>query len=135
MVTEDTFLTDAKNRIIEFADGRYYVFIDVYKEQHFHEIMVLVTVVLCFLTLLATILIYNKRTLNRIITLASEVQQVSDGKLDYEIHSFHNDEIGTLSTSVDNMRNSIIQKHQNEKEAWEANTQLITCLLYTSRCV
>ncbi len=37
-----------KNRIIEFADGRYYVFIDVYKEQHFHEIMVLVTVVLCF---------------------------------------------------------------------------------------
>lgn len=133
MVTEDTFLTDAKNRIIEFADGRYYVFIDVYKEQHFHEIMVLVTVVLCFLTLLATILIYNKRTLNRIITLASEVQQVSDGKLDYEIHSFHNDEIGTLSTSVDNMRNSIIQKHQNEKEAWEANTQLITAMSHDIR--
>ena len=71
--------------------------------------------------------------MNRIITLASEVQQVSDGKLDYEIHSFHNDEIGTLSTSVDNMRNSIIQKHQNEKEAWEANTQLITAMSHDIR--
>lgn len=132
-ITEDTFTADDKNRIIEFANGKYYVFIDVYKEQHWHQIMVLVTVVLCFLTLLATLLIYNKRTMGRIITLSSEVQQISDGKLDYEIHSFHNDEIGTLSTSVDNMRNSIIQKHQNEKEAWEANTQLITAMSHDIR--
>ena len=128
-----SFPADDKNRIVKFADGEYYVFIDVYKEEHFREIMVLVTVVLCFLTLLATILIYNKRTLNRIITLASEVQQISGGKLDYEIHSFHNDEIGTLSASVDNMRYSIIQKHQNEKEAWEANTQLITAMSHDIR--
>lgn len=132
-IDASSFPADNKNRIIKFADGKYYVFIDVYKEQHFHEIMVMVTVVLCFLMLLATLLIYNRRTLNRIITLVAEVQQISDGKLDYEIHSFHNDEIGTLSASVDNMRNSIIQKHQNEKEAWEANTQLITAMSHDIR--
>lgn len=135
-IDEESFqsdIADTKNRIVEFEDDKYYVYIDIYKEQHWHEIMSLVTVVLCFLTLLATLLLYNKRTLSRIIILSSEVQQISDGKLDYEIHSFHNDEIGKLSASVDNMRNSIIQKHQNEKEAWDANTQLITAMSHDIR--
>ena len=56
-----------------------------------------------------------------------------DGKLNNEIHSMHNDEIGLLATSVDDMRNSIIEKHQNEKAAWDANTQLITAMSHDIR--
>ena len=132
-IDEETFTTDVNNRIIEFADGKYYVFIDVYKEQHWQDIMELVTLILCFLTLLITILLYNGSTLKRVGRLAAEVRQVSDGKLDNTIHAIHNDEIGMLAASVDDMRNSIIQKHQNEKEAWDANTQLITAMSHDIR--
>ena len=95
--------------------------------------MELVTLILCFLTLLITILLYNGSTLKRVGRLAAEVRQVSDGKLDNTIHAIHNDEIGMLAASVDDMRNSIIQKHQNEKEAWDANTQLITAMSHDIR--
>ena len=132
-IDEGSFITDVNNRIIKFADKRYYVFIDVYREQHWQEIMDLVTLVLCFLTLLITILIYNGSTMKRIGRLAAEVRQVSAGKLDNSIHAMHNDEIGLLATSVDDMRNSIIQKHRNEREAWEANTQLITAMSHDIR--
>ena len=132
-IDEETFTTDIHNRIVEFMDKKYYVFIDVYREQHWQDIMVIVTLVLCFLTLLITILLYNGSTLKRIGRLASEVGQVRDGKLNNEIHSMHNDEIGLLATSVDDMRNSIIEKHQNEKAAWDANTQLITAMSHDIR--
>lgn len=132
-IDESTFDTDESNRVVEFADGKYYTYIDIYKYRQFQDIMDLVTLGLSFLTLLAVVLLYNKSTLLRISRLASEVRQISDGDLDSEIHHRHNDEIGTLAISVDNMRNSIIQKHQNEKDAWEANTQLITAMSHDIR--
>lgn len=132
-IDESTFATDSRNRIVEFADGKYYTYIDIYKYRQFRDIMDLVTLGLSFLTLLAVVLLYNKSTLVRISRLASEVQHISSGDLDSEIHHMHNDEIGTLAISVDNMRNSIIQKHQNEKDAWEANTQLITAMSHDIR--
>lgn len=132
-IDESTFETDDQNRIVEFADGKYYTYIDIYKYRHFEDIMDLVTMCLCFLTLLAVVLLYNKSTLLRISRLADEVQHISSGDLDSEIHHIYNDEIGTLAISVDNMRNSIIQKHQNEKDAWDANTQLITAMSHDIR--
>lgn len=132
-IDESSFTTDAKNRIITFEDGDYYVFIDVYKEQRFKEMMDIVTLVLCFLTLLLTILIYNGTVLKRIKHLSIEVQRISAGSRDNDLHDEHNDEIGILADNVDNMRASIIQKHNNEKEAWEANSQLITAMSHDIR--
>ena len=65
--------------------------------------------------------------------MASEVEMVSAGQLDKEIQSIRNDEIGTLAASVNTMRNSIIEKHNNEKEAWAANNQLITSMSHDIR--
>lgn len=132
-IDRNTAVIDTKNRIIQFDDQEYYVFIDQYREQHWQQIMDLATLFLCFLTLLVTILVYNGRMLKRIILLATEVQRVSDGDLDYHIYARHNDEIGELADAVDNMRTSILEKHKNEKEAWDANTQLITAMSHDVR--
>ncbi|MGF6375957.1 signal transduction histidine kinase [Clostridiales Family XIII bacterium PM5-7] len=132
-IDESTFESDARNRIVEFTDGKYYTYIDVYKYRRFQSIMDFLALGLSFLTLFAVVLLYNKLMLVRIARLASEVRKISSGDLDSEIHHLHNDEIGTLAISVDNMRNSIIQKHQNEIDAWEANTQLITAMSHDIR--
>ena len=125
-IDRSTFTADVRNRIVEFADGEYYVYIDVYKEAEWEQIMSIVAVVLAFLTLLMTILIYNGRLLQRVAILSANIQKVSDGDLEHQVFPLRNDELGALAVSVDNMRTSIIKKHQNEKDAWKANQQLIT---------
>ena len=132
-VDRDTFDEDVRNRIVEFEDREYYVYIDVYKEMRWVEIMSIVSLLMSFAVLFATLLFYHRGLIRRIAYLSSQVQQVSDGKLDYRIEALHNDEIGLLAESVDNMRNSIILKHQNEKEAWDANTELITAMSHDIR--
>ncbi|MBR5315222.1 MAG: HAMP domain-containing histidine kinase [Firmicutes bacterium] len=92
----------------------------------YHYVMDLVALALSFLTLLTTILIYNGKLLSRIAILSSNIQKVSDGDLEHRVYPLRNDELGALAVSVDNMRTSIIQKHQNERDAWQANQQLIT---------
>lgn len=125
-IDESTFTADTWNRIVRFADGDYYVYIDVYPEYEWTRLMRIVTMLLCFLTLLATILIYNGKLLQRIALLSGNIQKVSDGDLEHQIFPMRNDELGALAISVDNMRASMIKKHQNEKDAWKANQQLIT---------
>ncbi len=131
-ISED-FEERVDERIIEFADGEYYTAITVYGNKRIEQTMGYVSLVLSFLTFIVTLLLYNGSLLKRLILLASEVRLVSDGNLDYEIVARHNDEIGSLAIGVDNMRTSIMEKHRNEKEAWEANTQLITAMSHDIR--
>ena len=44
-----------------------------------------------------------------------------------------NDEIGRLAESVDAMRDSIVDRLNSEKKAWDANTQLITAMSHDIR--
>ncbi|MDO4482346.1 MAG: HAMP domain-containing sensor histidine kinase [Bacillota bacterium] len=132
-VTRDNFKEDVKNRIIGFEDREYYVFIDTYKEKKWQDVMGIASIVISFAVLFVTVLLCHRRMIRRIAYLSSQVQQVSDGKLDYMIRAVHNDEIGLLAESVDNMRTSIIRKHQSEKEAWNANTELITAMSHDIR--
>ena len=132
-IDEDKFDADEKNRIVQFADAKYYVYLDSYKEMGFYNIMDLVTIIFCFSTLLATLLIYNKRVLNRLINMSEEVKKVSDGDMDSAINMGKNDELGMLAKGVNAMRDSVIEKLQNEQKAWEANTQLITAMSHDIR--
>lgn len=132
-IDKDNYDQDLQNRIIEFEDGEYYVYIDVYRQEHWFEVMDVVSLSLSFLVLLFFLLFYHSRVVKRITFLAAEVGRVRDGDLDYHIVGSRNDEISLLAESVDDMRNAILQKHRSEKEAWEANSQLITSMSHDIR--
>lgn len=127
------FEEDVKNRIVEFSDGEYYAFIDNYSEVKWYDLIATIIMVICFLVLLITILLYNRFITKRVIKLATEVKAIRDGNLDKVININNNDEITTLADGVDQMRKSIIEKLQNEQEAWEANCQLITAMSHDIR--
>lgn len=132
-IDRELFKEDLQNRIIKFEDGEYYVYIDVYKQKHWFEVMDIVSLSLSFIVLLCFLLFYHSRIVTRITSLAAEVGRVRDGDLDYHIVGSRNDEISLLAESVDDMRNAILQKHRSEKEAWEANRQLITSMSHDIR--
>jgi signal transduction histidine kinase len=132
-ISYDTFNVDFRNRIVTFADDDYYVYIDVYKQAHFYRIMFILRTAICVSVFIAILLIYNTKVTNRMVKLSREVREVSGGDLDAEITPLSNDEIGQVAVNVDTMRNSIIERLQKEKEAWEANTQLITAMSHDIR--
>lgn len=132
-IDRDTFVEDTQNRIIKFEDREYYVFIDLYKQLRWQEGMGIASIVLSFLAMLSFILYYHGRMVKRIVALATDVGRVKAGDLEYCIEGTRNDEIGMLADSVDEMRDSILKKHQSEKEAWEANNQLITSMSHDIR--
>lgn len=132
-ITYDTFESDVHNRIVTFSDGDYYVYIDVYKEQQWYDIMFFTKLFLCFTSFISIVLLYNGHVTGRLIRLSDDAKRISEGDLKSDITIGHNDEIGSLALSVDNMRDSILEKLGNEKEAWDANTQLITAMSHDIR--
>ena len=132
-ITPETFHQDVKNRIVQFDDGPFYVFINVYKEEYIYRMMMFVRIILCGLTLMGIIMIYNGRVLGRIARLSAEVEEVTSGNLAAEIQGTANDEIGKLANNVHSMRNYIIKRLQSEKEAWDKNSELITAMSHDIR--
>lgn len=132
-ITPDTFIQDTKNRILQFEDGLYYVFINVYREEYFNRVMMFAKIILCVLTLIGTIMIYNGSVLGRISRLSADVEEVTRGNLTGNIESTANDEIGRLANNVDSMRNYIIKRLRSEKEAWDKNSELITAMSHDIR--
>lgn len=132
-IDRSAFTEDVQNRIVKFADREYYVFIDVYKQVHWQQGMSIASIILSFFVLLTVLLVYHNHVVKRIMALAADVGRVKDGDLEYSIEGTRNDEIGLLADSVDEMRDSILEKHRSEKEAWEANNQLITSMSHDIR--
>ena len=132
-ISYDTFEQDVKNRIVDFDDGPFYVYINVYKEQNFYRLMTMAEVVIGVLTMVGIIIAYNGIVLGRVTRLNAEVEEVAGGNLMAEIKSTANDEIGRLADNVDAMRDYIIRRLQSEKEAWDKNSELITAMSHDIR--
>ena len=132
-ITADTFKQDLKNRILTFDDGDYYVFIDVYKEQHLYRIFDVMELVMGVGVVIGVLLFYNARLMNRIAKVSQYAENVTAGDLGATIKASANDEVGRLATSVDTMRASLIKRLINEKEAWDKNSELITAMSHDIR--
>lgn len=127
-IDEETFDEDSRNRIIQFADDKYYVYIDTYKEQSAYIALNVSRYVIAFLIFFGVFLTYNRRVLQRVAQITEKTKQISDGALNVEIKDRSNDEIRVLADSVNAMKNSIIQRQENERAAWNANAELITSM-------
>ena len=132
-ITPETFEQDLKNRILSFADGDQYVFIDIYREQHLYRIFDVAEIVLGVGIVIATLLVYNASLVRRISKVSQYAKSVAGGDLGSTINASANDEIGRLATNVDTMRSSLIQRLINEKEAWDKNSELITAMSHDIR--
>ncbi len=120
-------------RNITFSDGIYSVSIIDSSEIKWYDLVFYISLGIFFLFLFGILIVYNHRIIARIMLLSKEVSLIEQGDLDQPIYHKGNDEIALLAINADNMRNSIITRYKSEKEAWEANSELITSMSHDIR--
>ena len=90
---------------------------------------VLISISLFFVVLL----VYYHQQARAIVRLSRRVETVSNGDLQADLGSGRNDEIGRLEGSVAAMRNTILEKMEEEQKAWQANSDLLTSMTHDLR--
>ncbi|SEU12745.1 Signal transduction histidine kinase [Lacrimispora sphenoides] len=120
-------------RDISFSDGTYSVSIIDSSEIKWYNLVTYISWGVFFLFLFVILIFYNHRIIARIMLLSKEVSLIEKGDLEQPIFYKGNDEIALLAKNADNMRNSIITRYKSEKEAWEANSELITSMSHDIR--
>ena len=118
---------------VRFADGLYQIAIDDSSQLRQRQVVKIISIVgagLCFLILEFW---YTDRLTRRIIALSKEANAVSSGELDRHIPIVGEDELSDLAASMEEMRQSVIERLGSEKRAWEANAELITSVSHDIR--
>lgn len=107
--------------VAEFTD---YLYLDL---SHLLSLMVAVMVFGIFL------IMYVSRIISRIKKLERDVAIVSGGEMTHTISGNGRDEIAVLSENVEDMRQSIIDKLNKERQIKEANNELVTSISHDLR--
>ncbi len=90
--------------------------------------------IVCALVFVALIMVFNLTRLSgRVTRLAEKVKAVEEGRHDMAIALDGDDEIASLASDVNSMRNTIVENMTKERRAWEANTGLITAMSHDIR--
>lgn len=107
--------------VAEFTD---YLYIDL------TNLLSLMLAVMVFGTFL---ILYVSRIITRVKKLDRDVARVSGGEMTHTISCSGRDELTTLSENIEDMRNSIIEKLNKEREIKEANNELVTSISHDLR--
>ena len=122
---------------IEMADGApILVSIVDYTEYLYYDIANISSILLAAVVLIIVIMIYFGSITGRITKLGRKVSKVTSGDIDYSITEgmkIGNDEIYNLAYNVENMRCSMLERISKEREAIEANNELITSMSHDIR--
>ncbi len=118
---------------IELADGTLMVALTEYTQTLYIEISRLLNLFVAALALSIIIINYLRIIIKRIKRLESDVSIVSHENVNHKIVCRGRDEITSLSSNVEIMRNTMLENLKNEQEAREANNELITAISHDLR--
>jgi len=132
---EELFEYAKKNDLhpLELADGTMFASLTEFTEYLYYDIANIASLIIALLFVLIILTSYFQMVTTRIIRFGNEVNKVADGDMHHVIKSKGNDEISRLSVNVDNMRESMIENFEKEREALDANTALITSMSHDIR--
>ena len=127
----------AKNNdlhLLKLTDGtEFFVSLTEFTEYLYYDVTNISGIAFAIVVALVMLILYYQILASRIIHLGQEVDKVAAGDITYEIKSGGDDEIGRLSQNVNNMRVSMIENFEKEREALDANSALITSMSHDIR--
>lgn len=119
---------------MDFGDKTLRCHIAEFSEYFYYDMANLFSVVAAIIVLAFILILYFQRVTWRISRLARDVSTVSGGDMNHRIRSDEKqDEISRLCENVENMRASIVLTLEKEREAINANTDLITSMSHDIR--
>ena len=131
-LTEDKHI-NGNDRVVSFSDDDYYVYMEIYREEGFRRIMKIVELIVGFVVVLGVVMAYTTSITARIADISKDVTRITSGDINADIQTSGSDEIGVLADGIDNMRDSLIERLEGEKAAWDANSRLITSMSHDIR--
>lgn len=121
------------SHILMMGDGSVLVSMAEFTEYLYYNLVNAVAVAAAVMMLVIVIMLYFNGLTGRISRLAAEVNEVALTDINKPIPVKGKDEIGNLSLNVENMRSSILKSLEHEREAMNANNQLITAMSHDVR--
>ena len=132
----DALITEAienESFTIIMADGELRAAFADSSAEFLRGIFTLVAIILTFSVFTMTLISYLRQVIARIKRLESDVTIVSYVNMKHRVVCEGEDEIARLSTNVETMRNSLIESIEKERNAREANTELVTSMSHDIR--
>ena len=127
------YASDGAKIPIVFGENILFANVYDYSEYMQHDLMNILSMAFAFISLAFIIINYFRRIVKRIRRLEAEVTIVTHSDMEHKIARRGLDEIGRLSTNIDNMRMAILENLNREREARDANTELITAMSHDIR--
>ena len=118
---------------IELADGTLIAALTEFTQELYFDVANVAAFALSGLSLAVVLLVYMSKIIAKIKKLEFDVTVVSHIDMNHEIVCAGNDELARLSSNVETMRISILDKVRSEREAREANTELVTSISHDIR--
>ena len=125
----------AKNDLhpINVRDGVLFASIADFTEYFYYDVSNILSLIAAVVGFAVVFIIFFSRILGRVTRLAADVNRVAEGDMTYSIRSRGSDEISRLSSQVENMRSSILENLEREREVRAANEELITSMSHDIR--
>lgn len=128
---EDSF--DYNFYPVLFMDGVFDVCIVDYSDDTVKEVGNVAIFVLCCIMFVGAVTYYFGQEISRIRRLTSEIMDIKDVDIRSNITKRGQDEIRMLAENIDMMRETIINQLSREREAWRANSDLVTAMAHDIR--
>jgi signal transduction histidine kinase len=119
--------------MVLFSNGIHYIAVVDYSLFTGADTIIVVGMLASILLFFLVLLVYYHNQTRAILHLSRRVETVSNGDLQADLGSGRNDEIGRLEGSVAAMRNTILEKMEEEQKAWQANSDLLTSMTHDLR--
>lgn len=129
---EDTFF-DGLTLTIQFSDGPATAIFYFYYADYYFLLLNVASTLVAFIAVVAVLLLLVRRKTTYISQLERELRILEGGDLSYAITVRGHDELAELARGIDDMRRSIIDREQREKEARDANHALVTAMSHDLR--
>ncbi len=119
---------------IEFSDGTLLVSVVDFTEYLYYDVANIASLVGGVLVFVVVLMLYFSRITTKIARLAKDVRVVYESDMNKVIRTDKgNDELAVLTRNVEQMRASLLESLRKEKEALEANAELITAMSHDIR--
>lgn len=114
-------------------DGTLLASVSDFSEYLYYDIINIVSLAIAFVALAVVLMTYFIGLTKRITELSYDVTAVSERDMNHKIRVDGNDEFASLTRNIEQMRSSMVENIAKEREAREANSELITSMSHDIR--
>lgn len=118
---------------LKFYDGTYNLTVYSYQGVWFMELYVMAAIALCVMLFLFIIIRFVRRKINYILKIGDEMKLIENGDFQHPILYKGKDELTDLAIQLNQLRTVLDQNMRSEKEAKEANQDLVTAMSHDLR--